>query len=269
MDETRLFHVHVRTSGWIKKVFVDYTWQQVKQGDPLFTFYSPDLLATEQEYLLALKARDSLAKSSFPEIATAGASLLEAARRRLELWDLTEGEIHELEQSGKRDPRHHHLLTGHRVCGGSQGVPQSIRQPGNGYLPTGGSQFDLGRGRDLRIGRAFGQPGAVRHPHDGRPAERHLARKAHFRLSHCQAGHANHNRPRGVSQSGHEIEAGDVRERRTASRIPPAVARSSRKPSRRFLCSPFRPAQGLRSRSSLLASLLFGSTLPMQFAGRP
>ncbi|MGO8792014.1 MAG: efflux RND transporter periplasmic adaptor subunit [Terriglobia bacterium] len=101
MDETRLLHVHVRTSGWIQKVFVDYTWQQVKQGDPLFTFYSPDLLATEQEYLLALKARDSLAKSSFPEIATAGASLLEAARRRLELWDLTEGEIHDIEVSGK------------------------------------------------------------------------------------------------------------------------------------------------------------------------
>ena len=101
MDETRLVHVHVRTSGWIKRVFVDYTWQQVKQGDPLFTFYSPDLLATEQEYLLALKARDSLGKSSFPEIATAGASLLEAARRRLELWDLTEGELQELEHSGK------------------------------------------------------------------------------------------------------------------------------------------------------------------------
>ena len=101
MDETRLVHVHVRTSGWIKKVFVDYAWEQVKQGDPLFTFYSPDLLATEQEYVLALKARDSLAKSSFPEIAKAGASLLEAARRRLELWDLAEEEIQELEHSGK------------------------------------------------------------------------------------------------------------------------------------------------------------------------
>jgi len=101
MDETRVVHVHVRTSGWIKKVFVDYTWQQVKQGDPLFTFYSPDLLATEQEYLLALRARDSLARSSFPEIASAGASLLQSARRRLELWDLTEGEIREVEQSGK------------------------------------------------------------------------------------------------------------------------------------------------------------------------
>ena len=149
MDETRLVHVHVRTSGWIKKVFVDYTWQQVKQGDPLFTFYSPDLLATEQEYLLALKARDSLAKSSFPEIATAGASLLEAARRRLELWDLTEEEIQELEHSGK--PTHDITIysPATRVCSGSQGVPKSIRQPGNGYLPTCGPQLDLGRGRDL------------------------------------------------------------------------------------------------------------------------
>jgi hypothetical protein len=101
MDETRLVHVHVRTSGWITKVFANYTWQQITQGDPLFTFYSPDLLATEQEYLLALRARDSLAKSSFPEVATAGASLLDAARRRLELWDLTAAQIRELEVSGK------------------------------------------------------------------------------------------------------------------------------------------------------------------------
>jgi membrane fusion protein, copper/silver efflux system len=101
MDETRLVHVHVRTNGWIQKVFVDYTWQQVKQGDPLFTFYSPDLLATEQEYLLALRARDSLARSSFLEIAAAGASLLAAAKQRLELWDLNEQQIREIETSGK------------------------------------------------------------------------------------------------------------------------------------------------------------------------
>jgi len=101
MDETRLVHVHVRTNGWIQKVLADYTWQQVKQGDPLFTFYSPDLLATEQEYLLALRARESLGRSSFPEVAAAGASLLDAARRRLELWDLTDVQIHDMETSGK------------------------------------------------------------------------------------------------------------------------------------------------------------------------
>ena len=104
MDETRLVNVHVKVNGWIQKVFVDSTWQQVKKGEPLFTLYSPDLLATEQEYLLALRARDSLAQSTFPEVARGGATLLEATRRRLELWDLTDGQIHQLELEGK--PQH-------------------------------------------------------------------------------------------------------------------------------------------------------------------
>lgn len=104
MDETRLVNVHVKTPGWIQKVFVDYTWQQVKQGDPLFTYYSPDLLEAEQEYLLAVRARDRLAASSFPEVAAGGATLLESAQQRLELWDFTAEEIHQLELSGK--PQH-------------------------------------------------------------------------------------------------------------------------------------------------------------------
>ncbi len=108
IDETRLVNVHVKTSGWIEKVFVNYTWQQVKQGEPLFTYYSPDLVATEQEYLLALRARDSLAGSSFPEVAAGGATLLEAARRRLELWDLTDAQIHQLETEGK--PEHNIII---------------------------------------------------------------------------------------------------------------------------------------------------------------
>ena len=66
IDETRLANVHVKVNGWIQKVFVDYTWQPVKKGDPLFTIYSPDLLATEQEYLLALRARKALGSQLLP-----------------------------------------------------------------------------------------------------------------------------------------------------------------------------------------------------------
>ncbi len=101
LDETRVSNVHVKTSGWIQKVFVDYTFQHVKKGDPLFTIYSPDLLATEQEYLLALKAQRILGDSPFRDVAAGGKSLLEAARRRLSLWDLTDEQIHQLEQSGQ------------------------------------------------------------------------------------------------------------------------------------------------------------------------
>jgi RND family efflux transporter MFP subunit len=101
LDETRLAHVHVKVTGWIQRVFVDYTWQQVKKGDPLFTLYSPDLLASEQEYLLALKAERELGRSSFREVAAGGKSLLEAARRRLSLWDLAEEQIRQLEETGQ------------------------------------------------------------------------------------------------------------------------------------------------------------------------
>ena len=101
IDETRLADVHVKVNGWIQEVFVDYTWQPVKKGEPLFTIYSPDLLATEQEYLLALRARKSLAKSPYLEVSSGSESLLEAARRRLALWDLTDAQIGQLEETGK------------------------------------------------------------------------------------------------------------------------------------------------------------------------
>lgn len=101
LDEERLANVHIKWSGWIKKVFVDYTFQHVMKGDPLFTIYSPELLASEQEYLLARKAEREFATSSIPEVAASGKSLLEASRRRLELWDLTEDQMRELDETGK------------------------------------------------------------------------------------------------------------------------------------------------------------------------
>ncbi len=101
IDETRLADVRVKVNGWIQKVFVDYTWQAVKKGDPLFTIYSPDLLATEQEYLLALRARKTLGASPYQEVSLGTESLLDAARHRLALWDLTDAQIAQMEETGK------------------------------------------------------------------------------------------------------------------------------------------------------------------------
>jgi membrane fusion protein, copper/silver efflux system len=117
IDETRLVSVHIRTTGWIQKVFVDYTFQHVSKGDPLFTIYCPDVFAAEQEYLLALKAQGELSLSSIPAVASAGTSLLQAARRRLELLDLTDAQIRELEQTGKptREITVYSPATGHVV----------------------------------------------------------------------------------------------------------------------------------------------------------
>lgn len=88
VDETRLFKINTKFDGYIEKLYVNVTGQQIRKGQALFSVYSPDLLATQQEYLLAMRA----AKES--------PSLLAAARQRLLLWDVTPAEIRELERTG-------------------------------------------------------------------------------------------------------------------------------------------------------------------------
>ena len=88
VDETRLYKVTTKFDGYIEKLYVNVTGQPVRKGQPLFSVYSPDLLASQQEYLLALRA----AKES--------PSLVAAARQRLLLWDMTPAAIDELERSG-------------------------------------------------------------------------------------------------------------------------------------------------------------------------
>ncbi len=100
-DETKVTHIHTKISGYIEQVFVDYVGKVVKAGDPLFTIYSPDLVATQEEYLLALRARRQFATSSFEGVAARTNSLLEAARRRLELWDINPEQIRAIESEGK------------------------------------------------------------------------------------------------------------------------------------------------------------------------
>ena len=69
VDERRLAHVHIKLKGWIEKLYVRFTGEAVKKGQKLFEIYSPDLVATQEEYLLALKSVRSLGESEFPEVA--------------------------------------------------------------------------------------------------------------------------------------------------------------------------------------------------------
>jgi hypothetical protein len=100
-DETRLHHVHSRTEGWIERVYVDFTGDLVRKGQPLLTLYSPELLSSQQEYLVALKARDVLGGSTVRDVASNNRSLVDSARRRLQLWNMTDEQIAELERTGK------------------------------------------------------------------------------------------------------------------------------------------------------------------------
>jgi len=101
IDERRLAHMHLKLEGWIDELRVNYTGEQVKQGQILFTLYSPELVATQQEYLLALKGKKALGGSPFPEVAEGAQSLLAVTAQRLRLWDITEDHIQDLERTGK------------------------------------------------------------------------------------------------------------------------------------------------------------------------
>jgi len=100
-DETRISHIHTKFEGYIEQIFVNYVGQQVKAGQPLFSVYSPELVATQKEYILALQARDQWQKSGI-DARLPGINLVEAARQRLALWDISPDQIALIEKT--REP---------------------------------------------------------------------------------------------------------------------------------------------------------------------
>jgi Cu(I)/Ag(I) efflux system membrane fusion protein/cobalt-zinc-cadmium efflux system membrane fusion protein len=101
VDETHLAYVQVRFSGFIEKVFADATYQHVTKGQPLFTIYSPDLAATEREYVVARQNQKQVVQSTVPGVASGAASLLDAAVDRLKQWQVPDREIARLEATGE------------------------------------------------------------------------------------------------------------------------------------------------------------------------
>ncbi len=101
VDERRQAYVQTRFAGWIRKVYADATGNFIGKGQPLFTIYSPDLVTTEQEYLLAKKNSESLQQSKVNGVASGASSLLSAAKERLLQWEVSRAEIDKLDQTGK------------------------------------------------------------------------------------------------------------------------------------------------------------------------
>ncbi|MFA7157777.1 MAG: efflux RND transporter periplasmic adaptor subunit [Kiritimatiellia bacterium] len=99
VDETRLYHVHIKVEGWVEKLFVATTGQAVKKDEPLLTIYSPELVSAQHEYLTALRAREQLARSN-PDAAAGEEALIAGARRRLEYWDISDKQIERLAKTG-------------------------------------------------------------------------------------------------------------------------------------------------------------------------
>jgi RND family efflux transporter MFP subunit len=101
IDERRISYVQVRFSGYIRKVFANATYQYVKKGEPLFTVYSPELVATQNEYLLARRNESLLKHSSVDGVASGATALTAAAEARLRQWNISETEISKVQETGK------------------------------------------------------------------------------------------------------------------------------------------------------------------------
>jgi RND family efflux transporter MFP subunit len=100
-DEGRVRAVSAKFSGYIERLFVDRTGQAVRQGEPLFSIYSPDLVTTEREYLLALENARRISGSSSAEAVSDARVLVDATRQRLRLWDIPDADIDRIERTGQ------------------------------------------------------------------------------------------------------------------------------------------------------------------------
>ena len=101
VDERRQAYVQTRFAGWIRRVYADATGNFIGKGQPLFTIYSPDLVSTEHEYLLAKKNSESLQQSKVNGVASSASSLFSAAKERLLQWEVSAAEIEKLDEGGK------------------------------------------------------------------------------------------------------------------------------------------------------------------------
>ena len=98
-DETRIMDVNSKIAGWVEQLYVDYTGQWVEKGQPLLALYSPELVAAQEEYLTALNYAERMRDGAARDVARSADDLLAAARQRLLYWDISAGQIAELEKT--------------------------------------------------------------------------------------------------------------------------------------------------------------------------
>ena len=100
-DEEKVEHIHTKISGWVEELFVNTTGEKVNKGQKLLSLYSPDLVATQEEYLQALKYKEKVSASTFPDVVRSADTLIEAARKRLMLMDIDIGQINAIAERGE------------------------------------------------------------------------------------------------------------------------------------------------------------------------
>lgn len=98
--ENKVYNINTKVAGWVEKLYVNRTDLMVHPDEPLLEIYSPDLVATQQEYILAMKNLEKVKNSLYPDIKKGADSLAQAARQRLKYWDISDEQIKKLEEDG-------------------------------------------------------------------------------------------------------------------------------------------------------------------------
>lgn len=101
VDETRIVQVAPRVGGFVERLYVNVTGQPVRRGQPLLELYSPELLAAQQELLLAARLQRSIGQSAVPGIPDNTTDLVAAAKRRFQLWDVSDAQVNEILRTGR------------------------------------------------------------------------------------------------------------------------------------------------------------------------
>jgi membrane fusion protein, copper/silver efflux system len=99
-EEPRQYSVNSKINGWIENLHVNETGAFVKIGQPLLDIYSPELVAAQEDFLLALRNKTALQNSLIPEIAAGADRLLESSRKKLRYWDINDEQIEKLSKTG-------------------------------------------------------------------------------------------------------------------------------------------------------------------------
>ncbi|HUP19892.1 MAG TPA: efflux RND transporter periplasmic adaptor subunit [Gemmatimonadota bacterium] len=100
-DETRLAGVTTKFGGYVERLYVDFTGRPVRAGEPLVEIYSPELVAAQEELLLAARLERGLRGSSVPGVPDGYSDLVSAARQRLRLWDISQAQIDRVLETGQ------------------------------------------------------------------------------------------------------------------------------------------------------------------------
>jgi Cu(I)/Ag(I) efflux system membrane fusion protein len=102
-DERKIAHPSVRIAGRVDELYVNFVGQRIRKGDPLYKLYSPDLVTTQEEFLLALRTLDEIKARGDAGAVGRAQRLADAARERMRLWGISDDQVAALEKSRKAD----------------------------------------------------------------------------------------------------------------------------------------------------------------------